>query len=79
MTNILLKFNGYLLCPECYSNEFETDLNRSETYCTGCGLIVIDNTIESINDAAYIKESQDRLLEVVEHERSKNSQVCNGC
>ena len=78
MTNILLKFNGYLLCPECYGNEFETDLNHSETYCTECCLIVIENTIESINDAMYIKASQDRLLEVVEHERSK-SQVCNGC
>ena len=36
------------VCPECKHNIILRDNVREETYCTKCGLIIMDNTIPSI-------------------------------
>lgn len=58
-------FYPYNICPECYSNKLITDIDRQETYCSSCGLIVKDNTFMTLEQQKndYLRELKNRELE----------------
>ena len=61
MSHILIYINGHPICPECYGDNFITDLFHDEIYCSECGLVVRDNTITDIRTGQYLQEKQDTL------------------
>jgi len=69
--NIILKpFN---CCPECYSEELIKDLEKYETYCSNCGLIVANNVPLLLHEAINIyQKEQQQLQELKQHEELKN-------
>ena len=61
MTYLFIFINGHPVCPDCYGNDFITDLFHDETYCSKCGLVVKDNSIGSIRTEQYLKARQDKI------------------
>lgn len=57
----MIFINGHPVCPECYGNDFITDLFHAEIYCSQCGLVVKDNTIGTIRTEQYLKARQDNI------------------
>lgn len=33
-------------CPECGSQDIKEDIQRAEVYCSNCGLVICDPTID---------------------------------
>jgi len=58
-------FYPYKICPECYSDKLITDIDRQETYCSSCGLIVQDNTFMTLQQKKheYLRELKNKELE----------------
>ena len=65
MTYILIHINGHPVCPECYGNDFITDIFHAESYCSECGLIVKDTSICDIRTAEYLQDRQDNINKLI--------------
>lgn len=71
MTYLIIHINGHPVCPECYGNNFITDLFHAEIYCSECGLIVKDNRIGNFRTAEYLQDRQDKINEILkEYQRT---------
>ena len=72
MTYLLIHINGHPVCPDCYGDNFITDLFHAEIYCSECGLVVKDNTIGNIRTADYLQDRQDNLNEYIKEYLKKH-------
>ena len=73
MSHILIYINGHPICPECYGDNFITDLFHDETYCSKCGLMLKDNSISDIRTHTYLKNRQDTLdQQIKEHIKTQH-------
>jgi len=72
MTYLLIHINGHPVCPDCYGDNFITDLFHAEIYCSECGLVVKDNTIGNIKTADYLQDRQDNLNEYIKEYLKKH-------
>ena len=52
-----------VICPECKSDKILADPFHEETYCTGCGLILQDNTIFQVTQIIKAEEEKNRQLQ----------------
>ena len=50
------------ICPECYSNRLKRDIEKEETYCSKCGLIVKDSSLTTIKQKEYFQKKEKEVL-----------------
>lgn len=61
MTYLIIHINGHPVCPDCYGDNFITDLFHAEIYCSECGLVVKDTSIGNIRTAEYLQDRQNTI------------------
>ena len=52
----------FKICPECCSDNLKRDIQKEETYCSECGLIVKDSSLTTIKQKKYFQKREKEVL-----------------